>query len=63
MMKDTTKDEWKDAMGLQLKDVTAKEDTNVTKVDVHRPAQRDSSNADPSKEKELLRNELIGFDA
>ena len=57
MMKDTAKDEWKDAMGLQLKDGTAKEDTNV-QVDVHKPAQRDSP-VDLSKEKELLRNELI----
>ena len=39
MMKDTAKDEWKDAMGLQLKDGTAKEDTNV-QVDVHKPAQK-----------------------
>ena len=57
-MKDTAKDEWKDAMGLQLKDGTAKEDTNV-QVDVHKPAQRDSLDADPSKEKQLLRNKLI----
>ena len=59
MMKDTAKDEWKNAMGLQLKDGTTKEDTNVTKVDVHKPAQRDSLDADPSKEKQLLRNKLI----
>jgi len=31
----------------------------VTKVDVHKLAQRDSPHADPSKEKELLHNELI----
>jgi len=42
-----------------LKDGTAKGNTNVTKVDVHKPAQRDSPDADPSKEKELLHNELI----
>jgi hypothetical protein len=59
MMKDTAKDESKDAMALQLKDGIAKEDTNVTKVNVHKPAQRDSPDADPSKEKELLCNELI----
>jgi hypothetical protein len=40
---------------LNFRDVT---DTNVTKVDVHKPAQRDSLDADPSKEKELLCNEL-----
>jgi hypothetical protein len=47
MMKDTAKDEWKDANGI------AKEDTSVTKVDVHKPAPRDSPDIDPSKEKEL----------
>ena len=31
----------------------------MTKVDVHKPAQRDSPHVDPSKEKELLHNELI----
>ena len=31
----------------------------MTKVDVHKLAQRDSPHADPSKEKELLHNELI----
>jgi hypothetical protein len=31
----------------------------VTKVDVHKPAQRDSPDVDPSKEKELLCNKLI----
>ena len=60
MMKDTAKDEWKDTMGLQLKDGTVKEDTNVTKVDVHKPTQKDSPDADPSKEKELLCNEYRG---
>jgi hypothetical protein len=29
-------------MVLPLKDGTAKDDTNVTKVDIHKPAQRDS---------------------
>jgi hypothetical protein len=38
-----------------LKDGNAKDDTNVTKVDVHKLAQRDSPDADQSKEKELLR--------
>jgi hypothetical protein len=57
-MKDTTKDECKGAMVLPLKDGTAKDDTNVTKVDIHEPAQRDSPDADPSKEKDLLRIEL-----
>jgi hypothetical protein len=42
-----------------LKDGNAKDDTNVTKVDVHKLAQRDSPDADQSKEKELLRHELI----
>jgi hypothetical protein len=42
VMKGTTKDECKGGMALLLKDGTAKDDTNVTKVDIHKPAQRDS---------------------
>jgi hypothetical protein len=45
----TTKDDKPCAMGLQLKDSTTKDHTNVTKVDVHKPAQQDSPDADPSK--------------
>ena len=54
MVKDTAKNEWKGAMGLQLKDGTTKDDTNVTKVDVHKLAQRDSPDVDPSKEKRIV---------
>ena len=59
-MKDAAKDKWKGAMGLQLMNGTVKDDTNVTKADVHKPTQRDSPDADPSKEKELLCNEYRG---
>jgi hypothetical protein len=47
--RNTTKDDKPCAMGLQLKDSTTKDHTNVTKVDVHKPAQQDSPDADPSK--------------
>ena len=45
MVKGTAKDEWKGAMSFQLKDSTIEDGTNVTKVDVHMPPQRDSRDA------------------